>query len=159
MGYGFVQFLTKKATVTALKELQNSTLEGHEIELKVNSLRFCVCTECLLIINIVYSVRIEQKTKMKPWLLLERHPRKIKNRYPANCLFEIFPSKPRLKKLQNFSSNHFTKHVWTFIHLCLSTVPFQAIWWIEGSPIAEEEYRKRITSWFCVHRFYHQTRC
>lgn len=36
MGYGFIQFLTKKATVTALKELQNSTLEGHQIELKVN---------------------------------------------------------------------------------------------------------------------------
>ena len=35
MGYGFVQFLTKKATVTALKDLQNSTLESHVIELKV----------------------------------------------------------------------------------------------------------------------------
>lgn len=35
MGYGFVQFLSKKATVTALKELQNSTLDGHVIELKV----------------------------------------------------------------------------------------------------------------------------
>ncbi|XP_046463515.1 probable RNA-binding protein 19 isoform X3 [Daphnia pulex] len=34
MGYGFVQFLSKKATVTALKELQNSTLDGHTIELK-----------------------------------------------------------------------------------------------------------------------------
>nr|CAH0113144.1 unnamed protein product [Daphnia galeata] len=34
MGYGFIQFLSKKATVTALKELQNSTLDDHTIELK-----------------------------------------------------------------------------------------------------------------------------
>lgn len=37
MGYGFVQFLSKKSTVTALKELQNSTLDGHVIELKRSS--------------------------------------------------------------------------------------------------------------------------
>lgn len=35
MGYGFIQFLTKKATLTALKELQSSELDGHVIELKV----------------------------------------------------------------------------------------------------------------------------
>lgn len=35
MGYGFVQFWTKKSTLEALKELQNSNLDGHEIELKV----------------------------------------------------------------------------------------------------------------------------
>lgn len=35
MGYGFIQFMTKKATVIALKEMQNSTLDGHVIELKV----------------------------------------------------------------------------------------------------------------------------
>lgn len=35
MGFGFVQFWTKKATLTALKELQNSNLDGHDIELKV----------------------------------------------------------------------------------------------------------------------------
>ncbi|XP_057365562.1 probable RNA-binding protein 19 [Daphnia carinata] len=37
MGYGFVQFLSKKSTVTALKEMQNSTLDGHAIELKRSS--------------------------------------------------------------------------------------------------------------------------
>lgn len=35
MGYGFVQFWTKKATVTALKDLQGSMLDDHVIELKV----------------------------------------------------------------------------------------------------------------------------
>lgn len=35
MGYGFVQFWTKKSTLVALKDLQNSTLDGHVIELKV----------------------------------------------------------------------------------------------------------------------------
>lgn len=35
MGYGFVQFWTKKATVTALKDLQGSKLDDHVIELKV----------------------------------------------------------------------------------------------------------------------------
>ena len=35
MGYGFVQFWTKKSTLEALKELQNSNLDGHVIELKV----------------------------------------------------------------------------------------------------------------------------
>ncbi len=42
MGYGFVQFLTKKATVTALKDLQNSTLEAHVIELKVTHSLYCL---------------------------------------------------------------------------------------------------------------------
>ena len=45
MGFGFVQFWTKKATLTALKELQNSNLDGHDIELKVKSYRM------------VYSIR------------------------------------------------------------------------------------------------------
>ena len=35
IGYGFVQFWTKKSTLEALKELQNSNLDGHVIELKV----------------------------------------------------------------------------------------------------------------------------
>jgi RNA recognition motif-containing protein len=42
MGYGFIQFLSKKATVTALKELQNSTLDDHTIELKVE-ISFFTC--------------------------------------------------------------------------------------------------------------------
>ena len=37
MGYGFVQFWHKKSTVEALKELQNSDLDGHTIELKVGA--------------------------------------------------------------------------------------------------------------------------
>ena len=40
MGYGFVQFWNKKSTVEALKELQNSNLDGHVIELKVSINRF-----------------------------------------------------------------------------------------------------------------------
>lgn len=39
MGYGFVQFWHKKSTVEALKELQNSELDGHIIELKVSPYR------------------------------------------------------------------------------------------------------------------------
>lgn len=35
MGYGFVQFCTRNSTTTALKELQNSKLDDHVIELKV----------------------------------------------------------------------------------------------------------------------------
>lgn len=39
MGYGFVQFWTKKATLTALKELQNSSLDNHNVELKVKKIK------------------------------------------------------------------------------------------------------------------------
>lgn len=36
MGYGFVQFKTPATALKAIKELQNSTLEGHKLELKLS---------------------------------------------------------------------------------------------------------------------------
>jgi multiple RNA-binding domain-containing protein 1 len=64
MGYGFVQFLSKKATVTALKELQNSTLDGHNIELKVGFFKNVFCS-CLLMQYCFSSVRIVLKINKK----------------------------------------------------------------------------------------------
>ena len=37
MGYGFVQFWKKQSVTTALKDLQNSKLDDHVIELKVGT--------------------------------------------------------------------------------------------------------------------------
>ena len=36
MGYGFVQFRAAEAAQQALKELQHSTLDGHNLELKMS---------------------------------------------------------------------------------------------------------------------------
>ena len=36
MGYGFVQFRMAEAAQQALKELQHSTLDGHNLELKMS---------------------------------------------------------------------------------------------------------------------------
>ena len=37
MGYGFIQFWKKQSVTTALKDLQNSKLDDHVIELKVGT--------------------------------------------------------------------------------------------------------------------------
>ena len=52
-----------------------------------------------------FSGRIELRIKKKQLQLQEKHLRRIRSRFPVNCLSGIFRSKPRPKKWQNFSSN------------------------------------------------------
>lgn len=37
MGYGFIQFYQNKSAKEAIKQLQNSTLDGHQIEIKLSN--------------------------------------------------------------------------------------------------------------------------
>lgn len=63
MGYGFVQFRTKKATLAALKELQSSELDGHVIELKVPIGLVSQDSDCLFMNQFFFqrSSRAEKK--------------------------------------------------------------------------------------------------
>jgi len=37
LGYGFVEYMTVSAAKQALKELQHTSIDGHQVELKVSN--------------------------------------------------------------------------------------------------------------------------
>ncbi len=108
MGYGFVEFKKRKAAQKALKTLQHSMLDGHQLELKMSNkttttrsaLSFKRHSIVLLMILWVESLctktysSLPDKTKARN----VRNKTQVRNKQERKYWWGMFHSKPRTRK-------------------------------------------------------------